>query len=196
MKFDTIIIGGGNSGLKVALGLLKAGQKTALIAAGRSVGEVDLHPYESAGGTLLMGDSVTGGIFDGDSLKAVTTANFGDYPLYADAFVIATGKFLGKGLVADMSRVYEPVFGLDVEYDPDRSRWFNPSFSEPQPFMKFGVKVDSAFRPSIGGRTVSNLFACGELLAGVSSLDGYDALESSSDSVLNNILKLKGHAGE
>ena len=167
--------------------------KTAVIAAGRSISETDLRPYEKAGGTLLMGDSVTEGMFSSPTdgllrLDAVKTANFGDYPLFADTFVIATGKFLGKGIIADMDKVYEPVFGLDVDFDPDRSNWFDPDFAAAQRFLEFGVRVDALGRPSIGGKTVGNLFACGELLAGVSSVSGREASARSADTVISSIL--------
>ena len=193
MKFDIIIIGAGASGMRVALTLQKAGKKTAVIGLGRSVNEVEVAPYEHLGGTLLIGDSVTEGVFEGDRLRAVRTANLGSYALEAERFVIATGKFLGRGLVSDMEGVYEPLFGLDVDYDPDRSRWFDPSFAAPQPFLRFGVRTDAQSRPSIGGRTVENLYACGELLAGITASDGPAAIEASADRVID-ILSTASHA--
>ena len=194
MKFDVIIIGAGTSGLNVAAALQLSGLKTAVIGAGRSINEEDPEPYERLGGTLLLGDTVTEGIFDGDRLCAVRTANLGAYPLEADRFVIATGKFLGQGLVTDMDRVYEPLLGLDVNYDPDRSRWFDADFAAPQPFLRFGVATDASQRPSIGGRTVENLYACGELLAGVSAVDGREAILESADKVID-LIKNPAYAG-
>lgn len=194
MKFDIIIIGAGISGMSVASALQAAGRKTAVIGAGRSIHEVEVAPYERLGGTLLLGDSVTEGVFEGDRLRAVHTANLGTYPLEAEYFVIATGKFLGCGLVADMEGVYEPLFGLDVDYEADRSRWFDPRFEAPQPFLRFGVRTDGRLRPSIGGRTVENLFACGELLAGISATDGREDILESARSVIGFIKEETGHA--
>ena len=188
MKFDILIIGAGASGMYVADALQKAGKRTAVIGSGRSINEVEVGPYERLGGTLLIGDQVTEGLFDGDRLTAVRTANLGHYLLEAEQFVIATGKFLGRGLVADMDGVYEPLFGLDVDYDPDRSRWFDPDFQAPQPFLHFGVKTDALSRPSIGGRTVRNLYACGELLAGVTASDGRAGIEESAAQVVNLLI--------
>ena len=193
MKFDVIIIGSGSAGMQVAGELQRSGRKTAVIGLGRSINEVEVRPYEQLGGTLLIGDSVTEGVFRDDRLQAVKTANLGDYLLEADAFVIATGKFLGRGLVADMDGVYEPLFGLDVDYDPDRSRGFDASFEAPQRFLGFGVRTDAQSRPSIGGRTVRNLYACGELLAGVSAVDGKEAIGQSAEKVIA-ILKNPDHA--
>lgn len=193
MKFDVIIIGAGSAGIRVASALQKAGRKTAVIGLGRSINEVDVTPYERLGGTLLIGDSVTEGVFNGDRLKAVHTANLGAYPLEADRFVIATGKFLGHGLVSDMEGIYEPLFGLDVDYDPDRSHWFAGPFEAEQPFLRFGVKTDAESRPSVGGRTVENLYACGEILAGISAVDGRQAIEDSAEKVVE-LLTSEGHA--
>ena len=58
MKFDSIIIGGGLTGLTCALTLAKAGQRTALITAGQSTlhfhsGSVDLLGYDEQGQTVL-----------------------------------------------------------------------------------------------------------------------------------------------
>lgn len=194
MKFDILIIGAGVSGMRVASALQQAGWKTAVVGAGRSIHEVEVAPYERLGGTLLLGDSVTEGVFEGDRLCAVRTVNLGAYPLEAERFVIATGKFLGRGLVADMEGVYEPLFGLDVDYDPDRSRWFDARFEAPQPFLRFGVRTDGKLRPSIGGRTVENLYACGELLSGVSAADGCEAILESAAKVIGFIKEETDHA--
>ena len=193
MKFDVIIIGAGSAGMQVASALQKAGRKTAVIGLGRSINEVEVHPYERLGGTLLIGDSVTEGLFDGGCLKAVRTVNLGAYPLEAEHFVLATGKFLGGGLVSDMEGIYEPLFGLDVDYDPDRSRWFRESFGASQPFLRFGLKTDAKSRPSIGGRTVENLYACGEILAGISAVDGQEAIAASAAKVIATLTE-ESHA--
>ena len=193
MKFDTIIIGAGSAGMQVATALQASGRKTAVIGLGRSINEVDVRPYERLGGTLLIGDAVREGIFENARLRAVRTVNLGAYPLEADRFVIATGKFLGRGLVADMDEIYEPLFGLDVECDPDRSRWFGERFAEDQPFLRFGVRTDAQSRPSIGGRTVENLYACGELLAGVSAVYGKERIRESAEKVIA-LLKATDHA--
>ena len=194
MKFDIIIIGAGISGMSVASALQAAGRKTAVIGAGRSIHEVEVAPYERLGGTLLLGDSVKEGVFEGDRLCAVRTVNLGSYLLEADCFVIATGKFLGRGLVADMDSVYEPLFGLDVEYEADRSRWFDPRFDAPQPFLRFGVRTDERQRPSIGGRTVENLYACGELLAGLSASDERGPILESAAKVIAFLTEETDHA--
>lgn len=196
MKFDVIVIGGGTAGMTAATELAKAGLTTAVISAGHSLFEVDYEAYKRLGGNLFMGDCVTGGEFEADRLIAVRTANLGDYSLEADDFIIATGKFLGKGLVADMDCVYEPLFGLDTSYLEDRTRWFSRSFAEPQPFLSFGVMTDGCSRPSVGGRTISNLYAAGELLEDVTSVgEGAEAAIRETAMKVVGIIKEKHHAG-
>ena len=191
MRYDVIIIGAGIAGIRAASALQKSGIKTLLVSAGRSISEVPTTAYEAAGGMLLMGGTVTGGTFEGARLLSVRTDRLGTYELKADRFIIATGKFLGKGLVADMERIFEPVFGLDIDYEPDRSLWFDSSFGGEQRFLTFGVRTDSLSRPSIGGMTVDNLFACGELLHGVSAVTGMENIAASADAVVSTITSLE-----
>ena len=98
-------------------------------------------------------------------IAAVRTANLGDEPLAAGLFVLATGKFFSRGLVADMDRVYEPVFGADVDYIPDRTKWYVADFAAPQPFLNFGVRTAPDGRVLFGGIPAENLYAVGRILA-------------------------------
>ena len=96
----------------------------------------------------------------------VRPRNLGATLLYADNFFLCTGKFFSKGIVSTMDKVYEPVFGCDVQYEKDSSKWVTGSFADPQPFMSFGVITDPEGRVSVNGETVTNLYAAGEILAG------------------------------
>ena len=95
---------------------------------------------------------------------SVKTAN--GITLEAAEFVLATGRFFSRGLVADMEGVREPVFGADVDFPEDRTKWFDPDFFAPQPFESFGVKTDKAGRILKGGKPVENVFAVGKILGG------------------------------
>lgn len=95
---------------------------------------------------------------------AVITAN--GLTLEAEEFVLATGRFFSKGLVADMDTVRESLFGADVDFPADRSEWFDPDFFAPQPFESFGVKTDAKGRILIGGKAVENVYAVGKILGG------------------------------
>lgn len=126
--------------------------------------------FTRLGGTFMPGDTVTGGEISGHRLERIRTANFGAMPLEADNFVISTGSFFGHGLIADMERIYEPVFGLDLNVTGGRTEWYDEDFYSPQPYMGFGVVTDEKFRPSKNGETIDNLYATGALLAGFNAL--------------------------
>ena len=104
------------------------------------------HYFQMLGGTYLMGDSAVSATLDGDRLTSVTTAKLGDMPLKADQFVLATGSFISRGLIADYERVYEPIMDLDVDADADREQWTRFGILEPQAYTRYGVKTDSELR--------------------------------------------------
>ena len=168
MKFDVVIIGGGLAGMTAATKLQADGLKCAVVAEGLSLHNPSRREFCAAGGTLLAGDKVVCGRFDGGRLVSVRTEKLGDVELEAGAFVLATGKYFSRGLVADMDRVYEPLFGLDVKYEEDRSKWFGASFSAPQKFLEFGVMTEDGCALK-DGKKIVNLFPAGEVLAGISS---------------------------
>lgn len=189
MKFDVVIIGGGLAGMTAASALQGAGFRCAVISEGLSLHNVQAGGFKAAGGTMLAGDRVIGGSFDGDRLKEVSTEKLSGIPIEADNFILATGKYFSKGIVADMDKVYEPLFGLDVDFDSDRSTWFSQSFAAPQRFLQFGVKAEDG-RALRGGRQVANLFPAGEVLAGISGAQG-DATESIRRSALDAVSAIR-----
>lgn len=126
--------------------------------------------FTRTGGTYLLGDTVTGGRFDGNRLVEVSTANHGDMPMRADNFVLATGSFFSHGIVAAPDRIYELVFGLDVVASDDRADWYNKDIYEPQPFMSYGVATDSNLLCRRGGYVVENLHASGSVIGGCNPL--------------------------
>ena len=183
MKFDVVIIGGGLAGVTAATALQESGRRCAMVAEGLSLHEAPREAFRAAGGTVLAGDRVTGGVISDGKLLNVNTEKLGDVTLEAPYFILATGKYFSRGIVADMESVREPLFGLDVQYLEDRSKWFSPSFSAPQPFMEFGVRINDGCAV-IGGRKIANLFPAGEVLAGI-SITAPDAVERIKWSALD-----------
>ncbi|MDE6009686.1 MAG: glycerol-3-phosphate dehydrogenase subunit GlpB [Muribaculaceae bacterium] len=122
------------------------------------------------GGEFLPGDTVKGGEFEGNRLKRIFTVNLGDMPLEADDFIISTGSFFGHGLIADIERIYEPVFGLDLNVKGGRTEWYEKDFYASQPYMTYGVITDDKFHPYKNGEAIENLYATGALLAGFNAL--------------------------
>lgn len=196
MKFDVVIIGGGLAGTSAATELQKSGLKCILVADGLSLYNCPKNEFKAAGGTVLQGDRVVSGDFEDGRLLRVYTAKLGNEPLEAGQFVLATGKYFSRGLVADMDKVYEPLFNLDVEYDADRLSWFDPSFAAPQRFLEFGVKTSGALALK-GGVPIDNLYPAGEVLAGVSSAQG-DATEQILNSARQAVRAIRktDYAGE
>ena len=173
MKFDVVIIGGGWAGRSVADRLALAGMKVCIVSEGLSLAVAGNNaPYsylaalQQRGVTVLRGDRAIKGIITGSKATGVITRNLGkDTVLKADAFVLATGKFFSRGLLSDMNHIWEPVFGADVSYDADRTKWAESEFFVHQPFMDFGVLTDGAGHVLAGGESVVNLYAAGEILS-------------------------------
>ncbi len=124
------------------------------------------HYFRMLGGNYLMGDSAVSGTFEGDRLTAITTAKLGDMPLKADNFVLATGSFISRGLIANYERVYEPILDLDVDADAERELWTRFGVLEQQAYMQYGVATDGDLRCLKQGKTISNLHAIGSVLSG------------------------------
>ena len=124
------------------------------------------HYFKMLGGNYLMGDSAVSGQFDGDKLLSVSTAKLGDMPLKANNFVLASGSFISRGLVANYERVYEPVFDLDVDADSDREQWSSFGVFETQAYSRYGVATDSDFHCMKDGKPIQNLKAIGSVLSG------------------------------
>lgn len=172
MKFDNIIIGGGHSGLAKGMELLARGESVLAIAKGESSRRFrdeffdhlkERKRFTDEGGVFFMGDTVVRGEIDKGILKAVYTANHGSSPLVAKRFWLSTGSFFSKGLESSADRVWEPIFGLDLNCEGDRKKRVNPDFFADQPFMHFGVLTDHEGHPSIGGKVISNLCAIGSI---------------------------------
>ena len=116
------------------------------------------------GGTYLMGDEATrANIVDG-KVHSIVTRNLGSHCLEADNFILATGSYFSKGLKTNPFSIFEPVFGLDVEYDEDRNRWYDPAFANDQPYMNYGVRTDAALHGLYKGKPIGNLFVAGSIL--------------------------------
>ena len=178
MRYDAVVIGGGRSGCAEALRRVAEGQKVCLVSSGLTLHSLEssmkgkpyssLHELTGAGIAVLRGDTVTGVCWEasasGRRVRAVHTAN--GITLEASEFVLATGRFFSMGLRADMQGISEPVFGADVDFQADRSEWFDPDFFAPQPFESFGVKTDKKGRILKGGKAVENVFAIGKILGG------------------------------
>jgi len=205
MKYDVIIIGGGLAGCTAAAALAEAGKHVALFSEGLSLHDASegpashkaqlFHPYSALsalvakGVTVFRGDSVIRAEMSEDSpcVKAVFSRNLGNEPLEAGAYLLATGKFFSRGIISNMERIFEPVFDADVDFDPDHEKWFDPDFFALQPYERFGVKTDEAGHVIKDGKSIENLFAAGQVMAGEPKSDS--DIEASGKAAAIEILK-------
>lgn len=173
MKYDIIIIGGGNQDAILGISALEAGKKCALICEGRISEDKSREEFRKKGGTLLMGDKVKSVKWNADgSVQAIYTENLEDTPLQAENYVLCSGRFFTRGLISDMKIIWEPVFDIDLKYDKDRAIWCNPDFFENQPFEQYGAIPSHEWRAIKTGKIIANLYIAGEILC-----DGQNNIE-------------------
>ncbi len=120
--------------------------------------------YEVLGGTYLMGDEAVEAHVHEARVHSIRTRNLDSHYLEAGHFILATGGLFSKGLRSNPFSIFEPVFGLDVDYNPDRNAWYDKNFAADQPYMAYGVKTDATLHALSGGIPFENLFAIGSVL--------------------------------
>lgn len=127
--------------------------------------------FEVLGGTFLMGDEVTSAALHEGVVSSITTRNLDTARLFADHFILASGGYFSKGLAATPTQVFEPLFGLDIDYPVERKDWYDADFFAEQPFMDFGVKTDASLHAVKDGEPMKNLFCIGSVLGGTRKED-------------------------
>jgi len=87
----------------------------------------------------------------------------------ARGVILATGRFLGKGLYADRKLIREPLLNLPVYQPGIRPDWHRFDFMDPRGHLinRAGLEIDDRFRPldNSGKPVFDNLFAAGSILA-------------------------------
>lgn len=126
--------------------------------------------FEAKGGTFLMGDEAVASEIKDGKVTAIKTTNLGDIELTADNYVLASGSYFGHGIIAEIDKVTEPVFGADVIFDNDRGNWYDKNFFGKQNFIGFGVATDDKFNVIKNGESIRNLYAAGSVLGGFNPL--------------------------
>lgn len=93
----------------------------------------------------------------------------------ADHYILATGRFMGGGLKADLEKVFEPIFDLPIPQPKSREDWFEKEFfTDPAHLIhRAGILIDSSFRPvdEKGELILENLRVAGSILAHHDSID-------------------------
>jgi glycerol-3-phosphate dehydrogenase subunit B len=122
------------------------------------------------GATFLMGYSVSKATLKGKKCEGIGVLHRPLTISYsADRYILATGRFIGGGLMADMEKVSEPIFNLPVYQPKSREDWFRDNFfdSPSHPIHRAGILVDSSFRPidERGDPILENVWVAGSILA-------------------------------
>ena len=175
-------------GFPAVLGLTRAGDVHAAFEAGLGVPvfEIPTMPTSVPGLRLLWAleaqvrahgvrrrhqATVSALAFDGDAGKAkLDLAGVpGGEQVIARAVVLATGRFMGRGLRADRAGIRESILGLRVHQPNSRAAWHQRDFLDASghAINRAGLSVDDAWRPlDAGGKPVwPRLFAVGSILA-------------------------------
>ncbi len=152
--------------------------------------------FLSLGGTFMLGSTVRNAAISHGRITSVTASNLPDQRLSADNFILATGSFMGNGLVATQDTIVEPIMNLDVDSLPDRGEWTSLRLNDRQPYMEFGVRTDSELHPAISGDTLQNLWAAGAVLSGhnpISLADSTGVDMITALAAAHDIIKSKDH---
>jgi glycerol-3-phosphate dehydrogenase subunit B len=96
--------------------------------------------------------------------------NAPEVTLSARNLILATGRFLSGGLLADrVWGVSEPLLRIPVKAPKNRACWHKDDYFDPQghPLNRAGIVTDDAFRPldASGNPLAPNLYAVGSILA-------------------------------
>jgi glycerol-3-phosphate dehydrogenase subunit B len=85
----------------------------------------------------------------------------------ADRYILATGRFIGGGLVANEEKIFEPIFNLPVAQPKLREDWFKNAFFNRHPIHEAGILTDSSFRSidESGNLILENVWVAGSILS-------------------------------
>ncbi len=128
---------------------------------------------------------------------------YGEVTIEAAATILATGRFISGGLVAEPGGIREPLLNLPITQSMGRENWFREEYFDQRghPINRTGVEVDEHFRPlDDNGNTIhTRLFAAGSLLAhqdwirqrcgaGVAIASAYKAVEAASEGLKSCVI--------
>ncbi len=106
---------------------------------------------------------------DKDGFRFFVTQGLQTIEIRAENLVLATGRFMGRGLGVREEQVKEMLFDLPVTQPETRAGWLCPDFFDPagHPVNQAGIETDDWFRPlgSTGSVFHPRLYAAGSILA-------------------------------
>lgn len=98
----------------------------------------------------------------------VASCSTGSTEYRADAFIIATGGFLGEGLIAKAGSAEECIFKLPIAGPEEVEDWSDPDIFGQHAFARMGVRVNSRLVPIAADNQelLSNVHFAGRILGG------------------------------
>ena len=119
--------------------------------------------------TRIVQSRVTGVTANAETFDLCLDAGRSSTPsVRARNLVLATGRFMGGGLVADRSTIREPLMNLPVAQPASRNAWHSADLLDPRGHAvnRAGLEVDEHFRPqdAAGNKVHPRLFAIGAIL--------------------------------
>lgn len=117
--------------------------------------------FQRLGGEYMLGDSINKAEIENSKITKLYSFNHGDIPFIAKDIILATGSYFSQGLISTRERIYEPIFGLDINYDTNRSNWYDKNVYNEQPYMTFGIKTNKDFNGLMDGKPIENLRVIG-----------------------------------
>ena len=121
------------------------------------------------GVTLIPQRKVTALELADDRATLLLTDAFGPIRIHAEAVILASGRFLSGGLLAQPDGIREHLLDLPVTQPPSRDGWYREHYTDPRghPVQQAGIEVDARFRPlgRDGRAHHPRLFAAGVILA-------------------------------
>jgi len=132
------------------------------------------HYFSMLGGAYVT-TTATAAAFAANRVTHVFTGGAHPQTFEAAEFILATGAFASGGLHADFNQLSEPVFGVDLDAQPDREQWSRLGFFSDQPYMHYGVATDRNYCCLRAGSPIDNLHAIGSILSGSNRVLNADA---------------------
>lgn len=120
---------------------------------------------------MVVGHPVVRGIVeDGRAVGVEVGAAGKPQSFRAKSIILATGGLYGGGLFSDdRGKIWEPLFDLDVSYEPDQTKWFSRTLLDAtgHAVHHFGLRVNAAMQPlNLAGEVaVQGLYCVGHVIA-------------------------------
>ena len=112
--------------------------------------------------------------------------------------ILASGRFRGKGLLAEGKKISETIFNIPVIQPDEREKWYRKRFLDVRghPINRSGIVTDTFQRPIDRDGSVfsENLFAAGAILAHqdwTREKCGSGVAVSTAFNAVNSFLKLE-----